>query len=182
MVRFTMSAFSLCKYKIIEIRNNLRSGGLARRNAVRNLRRFAFRHLRIACAFRFSAWRGRNGTGGKNLPPVPFYGCSLNIAPTFSCGMRRTRVRVRRGQPHPPGSETGRKIPRPGQGDAVKQNTALRRENARRGAFLRGAAEMPPAFPAISAAGHIAFGGRFWYDTIEISGFVGGIAGWQMCW
>ena len=78
--------------------------------------------------------------------------------------------------------ETGRKIPRPGQGDAVKQNTALRRENARRGAFLRGAAEMPPAFPVISVAGHIAFGGRFWYDTIEISGFVGGIAGWQMCW
>ena len=33
-----------------------------------------------------------------------------------------------------------------------------RRENARRGAFLRGAEEMPPAFPAISAAGHIAFG------------------------
>ena len=57
-----------------------------------------------------------------------------------------------------------------------------RRENGRRGAFLRGAEEMPPAFPAISAAGHIAFGGRFWYDTIEISGFVGGIAGWQMCW
>ena len=57
-----------------------------------------------------------------------------------------------------------------------------RRENARRGAFLRGAEEMPPAFPAISAAGHIAFRGRFWYDTIEISGFVGGIAGWQMCW
>ena len=42
---------------------------------------------------------------------------------------------MRRGQPHPPGSETGRKIPRPGQGDAVKQNTALRRENARRSQY-----------------------------------------------